>query len=72
MLFRANFTVKEALPHEFFIAIDLFLWFTLVFIAAKLQAERSYIAVLLVFLQFKEFELFWGAFFFFKICSHIS
>ena len=23
------------------------------------------------FLQFKEFELYWGAVFFFKICSHI-
>ena len=24
-----------------------------------------------IFLQFKEFELYWGAVFFFKICSHI-
>ena len=27
--------------------------------------------VLLYFLQFKEFELYWGAVFFFKVCSHI-
>ena len=27
--------------------------------------------VLLCFLQFKEFELYWGAVFFFKVCSHI-
>ena len=25
----------------------------------------------LLFLQFKEFELYWGAVFFFKMCSHI-
>ena len=37
--------------------------FVQIIIAAKLQAERSYIAVLLFFLQFKEFELYWGAVF---------
>ena len=42
----------------------LFDWFVLI-IAAKLSAERSYIAVLLVFYNSK------GAVFFFKICSHI-
>ena len=34
-----------------------------VIIAAKLLVERSYIVVLLVFLQFKEFELYWGTVF---------
>ena len=35
------------------------------------EAIAAIIGDIVVFLQFKEFELYWGAVFFFKICSHI-
>ena len=37
-----------------------------------IAASASHPAIIaLLFLQFKEFELYWGAVFFLKICSHI-
>ena len=35
------------------------------------EAIAAIIGDIVVFLQFKEFELYWGTVFFFKICSHI-
>ena len=40
-------------------------------IAASAQQFQAAIIALLFFLQFKEFELYWGAVCFFKMCSHI-
>ena len=41
------------------------------FFNSRTAVAEAIIGLLLVFLQFKEFELYWGAVFFFKICSHI-
>ena len=42
------------------------------FLIAALIFSAGYYSAPIFFLQFKEFELYWGAvFFFFKICSHI-
>ena len=40
-------------------------------INSRTAIAGAIIGLLLVFLQFKEFELYWGAVFFSKICSHI-
>ena len=41
------------------------------FLIAALIFSAGYYSAPIFFLQFKEFELYWGAVFFFKICSHI-
>ena len=45
--------------------------FKVIFFNSRTAIAGAIIGLLLVFLQFKEFELYWGAVFFFKICSHI-
>ena len=41
------------------------------FFNSRTAIAGAIIGLLLVFLQFKEFELYWGVVFFLKICSHI-
>ena len=43
----------------------------LVFSSEIIAIKRVQIVLESAFFQFKEFELYWGALFFFKICSHI-
>ena len=42
-----------------------------ILINSRTAIAGAIIGLLSVFLQFKEFELYWGAVFFVKICSHI-
>ena len=64
--FHFLFTHRSEKRNDIFNSLKALFW-----LLAASASQLAIKAVRFVFLQFKEFELYWGAVFFLKICSHI-